>query len=161
MPLNINLQQVLLHLFNFVLLFAILYFLLYKPVKEFMEKRAAAIKQINDDAAAKLTEAEEIKAQYTANLAQIEKEIEVRRAEADREAADAAGKKIIAAEAEAERIIADARRKAEIERDKILKETNSEIAELANKMAEQVVTKNVGDAFDLFLKSAERSGGDA
>lgn len=39
LPLNIDWQQILLHAFNFVLLFAILYFLLYKPVKDFMEKR--------------------------------------------------------------------------------------------------------------------------
>ena len=31
MPLNINLQQILLHALNFVILFGALYFLLYKP----------------------------------------------------------------------------------------------------------------------------------
>ena len=36
MPLNIDLQQICLHLFNFTLLLAILYFLLYQPVKDFM-----------------------------------------------------------------------------------------------------------------------------
>ena len=39
MPLNIDLQQICLHLFNFTLLLAILYFLLYQPVKDFMAKR--------------------------------------------------------------------------------------------------------------------------
>ena len=38
-PLNIDWQQILLHLLNFVILFAILYFLLYDPVKKFMDKR--------------------------------------------------------------------------------------------------------------------------
>ena len=46
MPLNIDLQQILLHLFNFVVLFAILYFLLYKPVKSFMDKRTASYEEI-------------------------------------------------------------------------------------------------------------------
>ena len=32
MPLNIDIQQILLHLFNLVLLLSILYLLLYKPV---------------------------------------------------------------------------------------------------------------------------------
>ena len=41
MPLNIDFQQIFLHLFNFVVLFAILYFLLYKPVKNFMDQRVA------------------------------------------------------------------------------------------------------------------------
>ena len=30
-PLNIDWQQILLHLFNFIILFGILYFFLYKP----------------------------------------------------------------------------------------------------------------------------------
>ena len=46
-PLNINWQQILLHLFNFAILFAGLYFLLYKPVKKFMEKREKYYKGID------------------------------------------------------------------------------------------------------------------
>ena len=38
-PLNIDWQQILLHLLNFVILAGGLYLLLYKPVKAFMEKR--------------------------------------------------------------------------------------------------------------------------
>ena len=38
-PLNIDWQQILLHVLNFVILFGGLYFLLYKPVKNFMAKR--------------------------------------------------------------------------------------------------------------------------
>ena len=41
MPLNINLQQILLHALNFVILFGALYFLLYKPVRDFMDSRKA------------------------------------------------------------------------------------------------------------------------
>ena len=40
-PLNIDWQQILLHLFNFIILAGGLYLLLYKPVKNFMEKREA------------------------------------------------------------------------------------------------------------------------
>ena len=38
-PLNIDFLQILLHLFNFVLLAGGLTFLLYKPVNNFLEKR--------------------------------------------------------------------------------------------------------------------------
>ena len=38
-PLNINFQQILLHLLNFVILAGGLYFLLYGPVKKFMDGR--------------------------------------------------------------------------------------------------------------------------
>ena len=37
-PLNIDWQQILLHLLNFVILAGGLYLLLYQPVKAFMEK---------------------------------------------------------------------------------------------------------------------------
>ena len=40
-PLNIDWQQILLHLLNFAILAGGLYLLLYKPVKAFMEQRQA------------------------------------------------------------------------------------------------------------------------
>ena len=49
MPLNIDWQQILLHLLNFVILFAILYFLLYKPIKDFMQKRMDYYKSLYDE----------------------------------------------------------------------------------------------------------------
>ena len=39
LPLNIDIQQILLHLLNFTILFAGLYFILYKPVRKFMDAR--------------------------------------------------------------------------------------------------------------------------
>ena len=39
-PLNIDWQQILLHFFNFSILVGGLYLLLFKPVKNFMDKRA-------------------------------------------------------------------------------------------------------------------------
>ena len=50
MPLNINLQQILLHALNFVILFGVMYFLLYKPVKSFMDSRKAHYEKMDEDA---------------------------------------------------------------------------------------------------------------
>ena len=58
MPLNINLQQILLHALNFVILFGAMYFLLYKPVKSFMDSRKAHYEKMDEDAKAVLAEAE-------------------------------------------------------------------------------------------------------
>ena len=52
MPLNINLQQILLHALNFVILFGALYFLLYKPVRDFMDSRKAHYEKMDADAKA-------------------------------------------------------------------------------------------------------------
>ena len=49
-PLNIDWQQILLHLFNFVILFAVLYFLLYSPVKKFMDERQKQFADFENEA---------------------------------------------------------------------------------------------------------------
>ena len=61
MPLNIDLKKILLHMFNFVLLFGIAYFLLYSPIKKFMDKRAAEYKEMDDEAKKALEDAEATK----------------------------------------------------------------------------------------------------
>ena len=50
MPLNIDWQQILLHLLNFAILAGGLYFLLYKPVKDFMAKREQYYKDLGEAA---------------------------------------------------------------------------------------------------------------
>ena len=63
-PLNIDWQQILLHLFNFVLLAGGLYFLLYAPVRNFMEKRAGDIAAKEKTAAEKEANAAALEAEY-------------------------------------------------------------------------------------------------
>ena len=75
MPLNINLQQILLHALNFVILFGAMYFLLYKPVKSFMDSRKAHYEKMDEDAKAVLAEAEKTKADYEAQLKSADEEI--------------------------------------------------------------------------------------
>ena len=58
-PLNIDWQQILLHLLNFVILAGGLYLLLYKPVKAFMDKRTAYYRDQDAQAAKALADAEQ------------------------------------------------------------------------------------------------------
>lgn len=83
MPLNINLQQILLHALNFVILFGAMYFLLYKPVKSFMDSRKAHYEKMDEDAKAVLAEAEKTKAGYEAQLKSADEEIARRQREAN------------------------------------------------------------------------------
>ena len=53
-PLNVDWQQILLHWMNLAILTGGLYFLLYKPVKQFMEKREAYYRDLEDQAAGKI-----------------------------------------------------------------------------------------------------------
>lgn len=161
MPLNIDFQQILLHLFNFVVLFAILYFLLYKPVKQFMDKRTAYFKQMEEEVKTNLADSEQVKAEYAEKLAAVEEEIAADRASARRELEQTSAAKLKQAEEEADKIIAAARASAENERAKILREAQDEITEMVTDAAEKIVSGSTSDAFDQFLAaSAVQRGGD-
>ena len=63
MPLNIDFQQIFLHLLNFTILFAALDLLLYRPVKAFMDARAAGYAEKDRQARETLEEAERVELQ--------------------------------------------------------------------------------------------------
>ena len=67
-PLNIDWQQILLHLLNFVILAGGLYLLLYKPVKAFMDKRTAYYRDQDAQAAKALADAEQTAAEVRQQL---------------------------------------------------------------------------------------------
>lgn len=153
MPLNIDWQQILLHLLNFAILFTILYFLLYSPVKKFMKKREDYYKHMDESADKVLADAQAAKAQYEEKLANSDKEIEQKQKESfDSLNASIAEQREEAAK-DAEKIIESAKKKAIKERENILQKTQSEIGELATKMAEKIV--NGDDAFEDFLTEVE------
>ena len=73
--LGIDIQQILLHLLNFVILFTGLYVLLYGPVKKFMDSRIEEYKKQDDEAEEKLKNAEKLEAEYKEKLAGADAEI--------------------------------------------------------------------------------------
>ena len=154
LPLNIDFSQVLLHLFNVVILFAILYFLIYKPVKNFMDKRKKEYEDMDAQAAGKVKEAQELKESYEARLSAAEEEIRAMKSEAaarvDSETRSAQEK----ARQEAEQILAAARIQAEREKEKILGSTSEQVKELAAQAASKALFGNPSEAYDSFLKAA-------
>ena len=114
MPLNIDIQQILLHLFNLVLLLGILYLLLYKPVHDFMDKREEEYRKRDERTKDALSDAEKLKTEYEEKLAEAEKENAVTRANISA-AAESDREKIISdAHEKASKIIDDARDKAHV-----------------------------------------------
>lgn len=158
MPLNIDWQQILLHLFNFIILFAILYFLLYRPVKQFMDKRTEYYKNLDDEAKANLAESEKAKKEYQKKLAEAEDEIADRKKKALREIEAASAVRTKRAEKEAAKIVEDARKNIEYNRAKMLKEAQAEITDMVTSAAEKLVAQSsTSQAFDQFLETAKRS----
>ena len=56
-PLNIDWQQIILHLLNFAILAGGLYFLLYRPVRKFMDQREEHYRQMENEAQQRLDQA--------------------------------------------------------------------------------------------------------
>lgn len=161
-PLNIDWQQILLHLFNFVLLFGILYFLLYNPVKKFMDQRMDYYKKLDDEANENLKNAEAVKKEYLDKLAAADQEIMDKKEEAYQAFENVRTKKIKEAQEEADRIIFDARANGKKERDKMIDEAQTEIVNLVVNAAEKLSVNSVtADTYDLFLNTVKGSGKDA
>lgn len=154
MPLNIDVQQIFLHLLNFTLLFAALYFLLYKPVKDFMAKRTAYYEEMDRQAQEKLAEAGRIQADYEQKLAQANQEIHRQSEQAQQAAIEAADLQIQQAKAEADHILAKARAEAHAEEKRIIHAARSEISEMVSAAAEKLLLPSTSAAYDQFLERA-------
>ena len=155
-PLNIDWQQILLHLLNFIILAGGLYLLLYKPVKAFMEKRQSYYQEQDAQAEKKLAEAEKTKAEVQQRLKNADTAAAEKIAQTEKAANDAIQQQLSDARAQADQIIADAHTAAQREHDKLLADAQRELKELAVAATERLVLQSGGDAFDQFLDEAER-----
>ena len=153
-PLNVDWQQILLHWMNLAILTGGLYFLLYKPVKQFMEKREAHYRELEAQAAGKLQEAEELKAAYQAKLDGAEEEIHQARAKAQA----AVQQSVVEQMAQAKQIVAKAKEEAANSREQIIRESQRELRELTVAAVKKLTVKADTDLFDQFLDLAEGGG---
>ena len=157
MPLNIDWQQILLHWMNLAILTGGLYFLLYKPVKQFMTKREEHYRRLDQEAARKLDEAEKVRAEYQARLDGAEEEIRQTRARAQQAAQQSAEEQLSQARTQAQQIIAHARTEAEHSKERAIKESQRELRKLAAEATRKLALH--ADPFDQFLDLAEKGEG--
>ena len=156
MPLNIDWQQILLHLLNFLILGVGLYLLLYKPVKKFMKKREDAYAEREEKTEAALNDAECSREEYAEKLSRADDEISTMKKQATVETAALQAEKLKQAQTEADSIVADARKKAAEEHDKIISGVSTDIRDLVSDMAQKVVmTSSVDEAYEQFLSDVE------
>lgn len=157
MPLNIDWQQILLHLFNFIVLFAILYFLLYKPVKQFMDKRTEYYKKLDEEAKQNLADAEKAKEEYARRLSAVDSEIAEIKEKERRELEEAKATRLKRAQEEADKIVRDAREDIEQERARMIKEAQTEISDCIVSATEKIVLQSsTSESYEQFLAAVER-----
>ena len=151
-PLNIDWQQILLHAFNLVILAGGLYFLLYKPVTAFMEKRQAYYAGLEAAAQEKLCAAEQKEQEADARLSGMQAEAEQLRAEALKQADAEAAARLAAAEAEKQKLLAAARAQAAREKDAMLREANEKLGALVSNAVDKLVSDS-DDPYADFLRT--------
>lgn len=153
LPLNIDIQQILIHLLNLTILFGGLYILLYSPVKKFMDKRKEYYQGLYDEADKAKADAEELKSQYEKRIVDVDSEIADKKAKANEEAKAESDRRIAAARAEGEKIIAKAKEEAIYEKEKIVASAGDEIDSMVGVAIDKMLASKTGNDIDDFLAS--------
>ncbi len=156
-PLNIDWQQILLHLFNFAILAGVLYLLLYKPIQDFIDKRKSYYEKEQNEALKLREEALALKEEYREKLDSLEGQIEKMREDAEHEIGLMRAQQLKQAHNEAELILERAKAVAKNEHDQMIKKYSAEIKDMAVSAAERAMLKSQGDPYEEFLHLAERS----
>ena len=158
-PLNIDWQQILLHLFNFAILAGGLYLLLYKPVRDFMEKRRAYYQEMEDSANEKLSQAKILESQYQAKIDAAEAEIVQMKAKAVKESEAMSDSMMKSAQQQSKKLIQEAKLNAQREHNRILSETREEITQIAVEAAKKLLEEDPSKIYDEFLNAAAKEQG--
>ncbi len=162
MPLNIDFLQILLHMFNFLILAGGLTLILFKPVNKFLEERRRYFEAAEQEIAAKTEENEKQKAQYEAKLKEANIQLAEMRATAEKEIAETSKTALMRAKEKAHEIVMAAEKEAEDRKEHILDSAQTEIGELvvtaAQKLLSDTVTPERNSAlYDEFIRLAEES----
>lgn len=120
-------------------LFLIASYLLFNPVRAMLQRRQDKIKSELDNAAQDMADARELKAEYESRLKEIDKEAETILAEARKKALANENRIVAEAKEEAARIVERANVEAELEKKKAADEVKREMVVLASMMAGKVV----------------------
>lgn len=123
-----------------LVLFLVASHLLFNPVRDMLEKRQEKIKTELDSAASDMEEARALKEEYEARLKNVDKEAEAILADARKRALANENKIVADAREEAARIIERANTEAELEKKKAADDVKREMVTLASLMAGKVVS---------------------
>lgn len=160
---NLNPADIVLHLVNILVLYALLRLLLYRPVRKFMDARSSRVQAQLDEAAAINAKAKESQTEYARRLAAVEEEAHDKLIESNRAAGEAAAAIAASAKAEAQTILDKAQAEADQQRLDIQRQVRPQIAGMAVEIAEKLLSREVREEdnraiIDSFFKSLEKVG---
>ena len=157
--LGIDWQQILLHVFNFIILATGLTFILFKPVRKFMREREEKYRAAAEEHAKKKAEIEAMEEERKAKLAGLDAELEAHKKQVLSQT-EARGRQLIQeAETQARGIVEESRRRSEEERKAYIAGAGGEIADMVVKSAEKLLVvgstpENDKALYDSYLKTA-------
>jgi len=134
-----QLLSIIIHIINAVILFVILRFLVYKPMRRFMQAREQRIADALEEAAAAQAQAERQRLENEAIAAEAQQTARENALEITQAANTAAQTMTDAARKEAAAIVARAKAAAQAEHDKAMEGLQGEVVDLAAEMAAQIL----------------------
>lgn len=143
-------------MFNLIILGFGLYYILYKPVKAFMDKREAYYKDLDDSANKKNEDADKLLKEYQDKLAKADEEIKDKKNIAMKELDEKVNSELNKAKEDAKRIVEDAKAQGQKKHDELVESANKDICDLAIKATSKLVHKTLDDSYDEFLKSVKK-----
>lgn len=153
MPLNIDWQQILIHLFNFFLLLALLTHFLYEPVLNFMKSREEHYKEMDKTYSEKLEQAEELINENKKKLENSDQEIRAYKDRKMQELSKDVEEKLASARLEGDKIIDEAKTKASLERTKTIESAKKDIKEMALETTKKLLHRSEEkDIYDEFIE---------
>ena len=152
--------DLLLNILNIILLFLITRFLVYKPVKKFMQERKDRIEKEKANAEQQLREANDLKEEYSSLLADADNKAKQTILESESEARKRSSEIIEKANSDAEQIKEEARIQAKEEKENSLNNMKGEIASLAVSISEKILSREINEKdneriVDNFLQSGD------
>lgn len=147
---------------NIFLLFILLSYILFNPVRDVLKKRQEKITGERESAAADRAAASSLKLEYDNKLKGVNKEVEIILADARKKALQNQEKIISEAKEEAARIIEHAKNEAVLEKKKAADEVKQEIIRISTLMAGKVVAASIdeGTQEQLIIDTLKEIGDD-
>jgi F-type H+-transporting ATPase subunit b len=152
--------DLLLNILNIILLFLITRFLVYKPVKKFLNQRKERIEAEKAEAQQQMDEAQKLKDEYNSLLSEAEEKSRQTVLDGEEKARQQAMSIVEQAKKQSDEILADARQQATLEKEKTLSSLQGDVASLAVSISEKILAREIKDSdnkriVDEFLKSGE------
>ena len=124
-------------------LFTLLSYLLFEPVRKMLDERKRRVKEEQDTAKKERADAVVFKEEYETKLKEVDKEAQVILSEARKKAMKTESQIVAEAKEEAARIIARANAEVELEKKRALDEMKQEMVAIASLMAGKVVKASI------------------